>query len=146
MFLDNFVERSHRNLLQPTSKLPLAYLVSRGINLEEIKKYKIGFSPSISENPNEDDHPDAPAFNKWLGYKGKFIKSRLVFPIYDELGEIRAVETRALDRKAMHILKPKFQNLLKDIIANLPESEVRYKKFYLEKNKHMAIFLVYRKL
>ena len=140
MFLDRFVERSHLNLLQPSSKIPLAYLVSRGMTLDEIKQCKLGFVPAISENPNPEEHPDAADFNRWLGYKGKFVKNRLVFPIYDELGEIRGIETRALDRRSMDVLKPGYKIKLKDLIDKLPETEVRYKKFYLSKNKFMAIF------
>jgi DNA primase len=140
MFLDKFVEKSHINLLQPTSKIPLAYLVSRGLSLDEIKANKIGFTPMFYDNVNPDEHDDAAGFNKWLGTRGKFIKQRLLFPIYDELGSIRGIETRALDRRAMDVLTPNFKIKLKDLIANLPESEVRYKKFYLEKNKYMALF------
>ena len=42
MFLDNVVDKCHSNLLQASSKIPLAYLVSRGMTVDEIKKYKIG--------------------------------------------------------------------------------------------------------
>lgn len=140
MFLDRFVERSHANLLQASSKIPLAYLVSRGLSLDEIKKHKIGFSPTLSENPDEKEHADVKDFNRWLGTKGKFIKHRLVFPIYDELGEIKGIETRALDKKSMDVLKPAYKIKLKDLIDKLPETEVRYKKFYLHKSKYSAIF------
>jgi DNA primase len=139
MFLDNYIEKSHINLLQSSSKVALAYLVSRGITLEEIKKYKIGFSNFYSHDLDEKDS-DSLSFNKWLGYKGKFIKNRIVFPIFDEMGNIRGIETRSLDKKACSVLKEKFKLSLKESIDKLPENEIRYKKFYLEKNKHIATF------
>ncbi len=140
MFLDRVVEMCHGNLLQSTAKIPLAYLVSRGITLDEIKKYKIGYTGMSIPNVDPEEHEDAPEFNKWLGTRGKFVRGRLLFPVYDEIGEIKGIETRALDKRAMDVLKPKFKTNLKSLIENLPESSVRYKKFYLEKNKNTAFF------
>lgn len=139
MFLDDFADKSHLNLLQTNSKLALAYLVSRGITLEEIKKYKIGFSP-ISYKNIKSDEKEAENFNKWIGFNGKFIKKRLVFPIYDEMGKIRGVETRSLDKRSMGVLKPNFKKSMANLINSLPESEIRYKKFYFEKNKFLPNF------
>lgn len=139
MFLDDFVEKSHVNLMNTSSRLALAYLVSRGLTLEEIKKFKIGFSPNTYILEKTEDLENA-NFAKWLGSKGSFVKRRLVFPIYDEMGFIRGIETRALDKKASNILKPKFKDILKEEISRLSESEVRYKKFYFEKNKFLSNF------
>jgi len=140
MFLDKVVDKYHVNLLQPTAKIPLAYLVSRGLTIDEIRKYKIGYTGNYTQNIDPKEHEDAPAFNKWLGTRGKFIRGRIVFPVYDELGSIKGIETRALDQRAMDVLKPKFKISLRPLIENLPESSVRYKKFYLEKVKHSAFF------
>ena len=140
MFLDKVVEKCQVNLLQSSAKIPLAYLVSRGMTLPEIKKYSIGYTGNFIQNIDPKSHVDAPAFNKWLGTRGKFIKRRIVFPVYDEFGNIKGIETRALDKRAMTVLKPKFQNNLKSLIDKLPENSVRYKKFYLEKIKHSAFF------
>ena len=140
MFLDKVVARCHVNLLQPTAKIPLAYLVSRGLTLDEIKKYRIGYTGLAIPNIDPKDHEDAPAFNKWLGTRGRFIKGRIVFPVYDEMGYIKGIETRGLDKRAMDVLKPKFKISLKDQIEKLPESTVRYKKFYLERIKQTAFF------
>ena len=140
MFLDKVVEKCQSNLLQSSAKIPLAYLVSRGMTLDEIKKYKIGYTGNVIPNVNPEEHEDAPAFNKWLGTRGKFVKGRIVFPVYDELGNIKGIETRALDQRAMDVLKPKFKTSLASLIEALPESSVRYKKFYLEKIKQTAFF------
>lgn len=140
MFLDNVVEICHTNLLQSSAKIPLAYLVSRGLNIDEIKKYKIGYTGNFIQNIDPNEHEDASEFNKWLGTRGKFVKGRIVFPVYDELGYIKGIETRSLDKKAMEILKPKFKESLKELIDALPESSVRYKKFYLDKIKNTAFF------
>ena len=140
MFLDDFIERSHCNLLQTTAKLPLAYLVSRGVTLQEIKKYKLGFSGTFMPNVDESLDPEAKHFNKWLGWRGKFIKGRLVFPIYDGLGNVKGIETRALDRRSMDVLKPRFKESLKHLIDATPENEIRYKKFYFEKSKFTSTF------
>ena len=139
MFLNDFVEKSHLNLMTSSSRLALAYLVSRGLTLEEIKKFKIGFSPTIYNHDKTDDE-ESQNFAKWLGSRGSFVKKRLVFPIYDEMGVIRGIETRALDKKAANILKPKFKDMLKEDILRLSDSEIRYKKFYFEKNKFLSNF------
>jgi len=139
MFLDEVVKSCHINLLQPKSKLPLAYLVSRGVSLNEIKKYNIGYLGNIFSNVKEECE-DSKLFNKWLGYKGKFVTNRIVFPIYDELGRIKGIETRGLNREAISVLKPKFKENLKEEINKLPNSSVRYKKFYLQKYKFSAYF------
>jgi len=140
MFLDKVVEKCHINLLQPTAKIPLAYLISRGLTLNDIKKYKIGYTGNVIPNIDPEEHEDAPAFNKWLGTRGKFVKGRIVFPIHDELGNAKGIETRGLDQRAMDVLKPKYKTALKPLIDQLPDSTVRYKKFYLEKVKNSAFF------
>lgn len=142
MFLDDFVETSHLNLLQPKSKLALAYLVSRGLSLQEIKENKIGLSPRFFKNIDEkkDDSKDAKIFNSWLGRNGSFVKNRIVFPIRDEFSAIKGIETRSLDKEACRVLRPDFKLKFKKLIEELPSTEVRYKKFYLEKNKFMAVF------
>lgn len=140
MFLDTIVEICQRNLLQSSAKIPLAYLVSRGLTLDEIKKYKIGYTGSFLQNIDPAEHEDAPEFNKWLGTRGKFVKGRIVFPVYDEMGNIKGIETRALDKRAMDVLIPKYKESLKSLIDELPESSVRYKKFYLANIKNTAFF------
>lgn len=140
MFLNDFVQKCHLNLLQPASKLPLAYLVSRGVTLEEIKKHKVGFLGRSCENVAASGTEEE-LFNKWLGYRGKFVAHRLVFPIYNELGEIKGIETRGLDRRSLEKdLLPKFKASLKETVALLPESTVRYKKFYLQKERFSPFF------
>lgn len=139
MFLDDVVDKCHNNLLTVSSKVPLAYLVSRGITLEEIKKYKIGYIGKSLDNVIETDK-DTKNFNKWLGTRGYFIRERILFPITDELGNIKGIETRGLDQRAALSLLPKYQVSLKDQISKLQESSVRYKKFYLEKSKHTSFF------
>lgn len=139
LFLETFVNTCHCNLLQPTSMLPLAYLVSRGVTLQEIKQYKIGYMGSFIPNIPPDSL-DAELFNKWLGTRGKFVTNRIVFPIYNELGELKGIETRSLDQRSMDILDPKYKKSLAKAIENLPESSVRYKKFYLQKEKFSPFF------
>ena len=68
------------------------------------------------------------------------VKGRIVFPVQDEVGNFKGIETRGLDQRAMDVLKPKFKVSLKSLIDSLPESSVRYKKFYLEKVKNSAFF------
>jgi len=141
LFLDSYIDKWHTNLLQVSSKLPLAYLVSRGLNLEDINKYKIGYIGNISDNIKGTNlSKDEELFNKWLGTRGYFVKERIVFPILDELGNIKGIETRALDKKATETLFPKYKESLKEQILRLQDSTVRYKKFYLEKSKFSAVF------
>jgi len=139
MFLDDVTKQCHINLLQPTAKLPLAYLVSRGISLKEINRYNIGYLGHCFNNVKEDCE-DSKLFNKWLGHRGKFVGNRIVFPIYGETGEIKGIETRGLDKRAMSILKPKFKENFKEAVDRLPENTTRYKKFYLQKYKFSAYF------
>jgi DNA primase len=135
--LKQFIDESHLKLLNKKRRLPLAYLVSRGITLEEIKRFKIGYTGPKSKNVVAGD-PDSENFNKWLGRGGYFVKNRIVFPIYDEMGEAKGIETRALDKRSMSVLSEKYKFLLEE--SNLAESEVRYKKFYLSQGKYSACF------
>jgi DNA primase len=139
MFLDKIADYCNKNLLQKSSKIPLAYLLSRGITFDDIKKYNIGYTGTFLPKL-EEDHDELADFNKWSGYRGKYIKNRLVFPIYDEKNQIKGIETRALDRRSMNVLKPQYKKSLKILIDKLPESEIRYKKFYLNNCKFTPIF------
>lgn len=139
MFLDDVVEKCHNNLLKVSSKVPLAYLVSRGISLEDIKKYKIGYIERSFDNIRGEDK-DIQNFNKWLGTRGYFVRERILFPITDELGNIKGIETRAIDKRAAEVMLPKYKEAFKEQISKLQESSVRYKKFYLEKSKYSAFF------
>jgi len=138
LFLNEVVKKCHSNLLQKNSRLALAYLVSRGISFDEIKKYQIGYLGTSFDNLKSPQNEDEENFNKWLGYKGKFVAQRIIFPIYDELESIKGIETRALDQKSMSVLLPQYIHLLKD--SNLFSNEIRYKKFYLNRSKYSACF------
>ena len=124
MFLDEVAEKCHANLLTTSAKLPLAYLVSRGITFEEIKKYKIGYIGKVFHNivPKGSEKEEIENFNKWLGKNGRFVSHRIVFPILDELGNIRGIETRGLDQRAMKILKPAYKTKFSSLIKALAES------------------------
>lgn len=142
MFLDDIIQKCHNNLLTSTNKLALAYLISRGITYDDIVKYKIGFIGKILKNiPLEGaDISEKENFNKWCGSNGKFVNNRIVFPIYSELGRPLGIETRGLDKRAMSVLKPKFKKSLQPLIAKLPDSTIRYKKFYFERSKYMPVY------
>lgn len=136
MFLEEFVEKCQNNLLVASSKVPLAYLVSRGITLTDIKKYKIGFSGNfISRIPETDS--DSKNFNFWI----RNISKRITLPIFDELGKIRGVETRALDQSTLiNTLESKYKEKFRENILKFPENSLRYNKFYLEETKFVANF------
>jgi len=136
--LSTFVDKCHNNLF--SSKIALAYLVSRSITVDDMKKYKIGFIGNLISNVNGSDS-EALRFNKeWLGKQGHYVRYRIVIPIFDELGNVKGLETRALDKSAVEILKPEYKKSLQTEIAALPDSSVRYKKFYYEKSKFSACF------
>lgn len=136
MFLDEFVEKCQNNLLLATSKVPLAYLVSRGISLADIKKYKLGFSGNILPRIPETDS-DSKNFNFWI----RNIAKRITLPVFDEFGKIRGVETRALDQSTLlNTLDLKYREKFKENILKFPESSLRYNKFYLEETKFVANF------
>jgi len=139
MFLEQVIEKCHNNLLRKSSKIPLAYLISRGVTFEEIKRHKIGYISKIFTNIKETDE-DSKNFNAWLGKNGYFVSERIVFPIYDEIGKPKGIETRGLDKRAMHVLLDKYKKSLAPLISKLPESSIRYKKFYLDKSKFSACF------
>jgi len=134
--LDHFIKECHSRLLRKTSVLPLAYLMSRGITVDEMKKYQIGYTKQRFLNYDEKEYDDAELFNKWIGRGGYFIRERIVFPIYDEFGKVKGIETRALDERSMDVILPKYRSLLKNI--KLMESNVRYRKFYLDYSKTNA--------
>ena len=144
MFLNDVVEQCHANLLQKSAALPLAYLISRGVTLLEIKQYRIGYIGNIFSAPSQIDSKfelDQQHFNKWSGSFGKNVRSRIVFPIYDALGNLQGIETKGLDKAAVQKdLKPKYKDSFKLAISGLPEKSMRYYKFYLSETKHSAIF------
>lgn len=139
MFLDDVVNTCHNNLMSKSAKLPLSYLTSRSVSFDEIKKHKIGYLGNVFSNVPETCE-DSKTFNEWMGHKGRAVTNRIVFPIYDELGQVKGIETRALDKKATDILKPEYKEKLKETIARLPDSSNRYKKFYLKKYKLSSAF------
>ena len=136
--LSAFIDKCHNNLF--SSKLALAYLVSRSITVDDMKKYKLGFIGNLISNIEGSD-TETLRFNKeWLGKQGQYVRYRIVIPIFDELGTVKGIETRALDKAAVEILKPEYKKSLQVTIATLPDSSVRYKKFYYEKSKFSACF------
>jgi len=139
-FLESFIEKCHIALLQKNSKIPLSYLISRGISLDEIKTQKIGYIGKFMNNPIDTEEEEIKNFNKWMGKRGYFISERIIFPIFDELGHIKGIETRALDKEAMKVLKPEYKEKFKDLIDNLSDTSVRYSKFYLDKSRYSACF------
>lgn len=141
MILNSFVEKSHADLLRVSSKIPLAYLISRGLTLEEIQKYNIGYVTNKVDPISNAQDIDSISFNKWIGNYGTNLKGRLIFPIYNELGDIVAIDTRALDKEAVtKSLLPKYKNSLQSLIEKLPSNQLRYNKFFLEKVKATGVF------
>lgn len=137
LFLQPVIDKCHANLF--TSKVALAYLISRKVSVDDMKKYKIGYIGKVFSNI-KDECADSNLFNKWLGPKGQYIGNRIVFPIYDELGNIKGIETRGLDKTILSNIRSEYINTTKEGIQQLPDSTIRYKKFYLTKSKHTACF------
>lgn len=80
-FLNNLIESLHRSIFM--NENALEYLASRKVSHDEIKLFKIGYSRVVAvANDGSEDY----GFFLKETYKGKNLESKIIFPLYDILG------------------------------------------------------------
>jgi DNA primase len=94
MFLDVFVKRAN-NIIFEYEK-PLQYLNSRGIDKEDIIKFKIGYVKIA--NVKKEDSQDYKALSKST-YNFKSFQNKIIFPIHNILGSVNGICTRNIEKK-----------------------------------------------
>ena len=83
--LDNFICQSHENLFK--NKECLKYLLSRGVDQDQINKYQFGYVEKKQLLPNHDN------FKEW-SRNGNLFFNRFIFPLKDTQGKIKAIGCR----------------------------------------------------
>lgn len=94
MNLNNFFHKSSKRLL--SYEEPLEYLKNRGLTLEDIDKYKIGYSKVI--NIANDGSEEYKEFKKDT-FDFKILQSRVLFPLHNLIGNINGVVARDIHHK-----------------------------------------------
>ena len=105
----------HRHLLESQSaKAARAYLERRGINLDSVKKFQLGYAPknqlleaALKKGNSVEELLKAGLITKTeRGSLFEYMSERLVFPIFDVQGRVIAFGGRTLDEKQ----QPKYLN------------------------------------
>ena len=106
MYLDSFVDSCFASL--PRYKDGLQYLNMRGITMEDINKYKIGYT-KLGSVPKPSSHSDDYQYLYDKTYGFKYLRERLIFPLRNILGKVNGLVTRELDnngrRYVIYMLK-----------------------------------------
>lgn len=96
MYLDSFVDSCFSSM--PRYQEGLRYLNTRGITMEDINKYKIGFT-KLGSVPKPKEHSDDYQYLHDKTYGFKYLRDRLIFPLRNVLGRTNGLVTRELDNK-----------------------------------------------
>jgi len=96
-----WLEALARSLHQSIYRYPhaLAYLRSRRVTEEEVKKYGVGFNKVVSVNG---DGPDWERFIKECD-RGRKFENKIVFPIRDIMGQVVGLSGRSIDTKEFKV-------------------------------------------
>lgn len=119
----------HENLLQKDNTRVQDYLTKRGLKIETIKDWKIGYTPEawqFVEEKIQDKNQNTNTLLEKIGIvkskDGKrydFFRDRIIFPIFDIQGHAIAISARIVDKG-----EPKYLNSPDTILFN--KSEVLY--------------------
>ena len=108
-FLDKYIDRVNASIMEDQE--PLSYLTSRGVTIEDIKKYRLGYSKLIT--PVDDGSADYAAMKKktfdWMVLKGK-----IIYPISACNGATIGLTARRLDLpgKPVNDKIPKYKHVV----------------------------------
>ena len=91
-FLEKYVEKVSASIIEEPDVL--AYLTGRGLTLEDVKNYRIGFSRLIT--PVSDSSKDYEDLKK-KSYDWKAIKGKIIYPITACNGSVIGITARRLD-------------------------------------------------
>lgn len=124
-------------ILENKGKVGLNYILSRGLNIENIKKFRIGFAPNDNNNLivylkkfgfTEKQMEKAGVANIGdNGYYDKF-RNRIIFPVFDKKGKVIAFTGRVIDKNKM----PKYMNSPETFVYH--KSEVLFNYFFAKKS------------
>lgn len=107
MYLNNIVDKANKKILNYSE--PLDYLRKRGLNLDDIQKYKIGFAKFITMT---DDGSISYKVFKESTYGFKALQNRLIFPLHNILGKVNGVVVRDIhQKKYIQYLLPEAKNI-----------------------------------
>ena len=113
-YLDRIVKMGRRYVKQGT---PMKYLTSRGVSVDQIDSLSIGYIPEDTWPPYidvEKEGEDAAHYWKQSGH-GVKLKGKLIFPLTNALGQIKAFQVRTPNSKTKDYWK--FYSLSADIDA-----------------------------
>lgn len=94
MFLQHLINKLHDSLYH--HKDALEYLKSRKVSEEEIKEFKIGYSRTVVA---VDDGSEEYTSFKNETFRGKALESKIIFPIFDILGNPAGLLGRSINSK-----------------------------------------------
>ena len=94
MFLNHLIDKLHDSIHH--HETALNYLKGRKVTDEVIKTFKLGYSRVVAAG--DDGSEDYKNFNEET-YRGKALENKLIFPIYDMLGNPAGILGRAIDSK-----------------------------------------------
>jgi len=94
VYLNNFIETCFHSL--PRYSEAISYLRMRGITIEDINKYKIGYTKlgSVPKPASESGDYDY-LYDKTFGFK--YLRERLIFPLRNMLGHVNGIVTREMN-------------------------------------------------
>ena len=94
MFLDEMAATLHNSITRYPEAL--AYLRSREVTDEDIRKFRLGYGKVI--RVPEDQSPERVRFLDEMG-KGRKLENRIAFPITDSIGRVVGLAGRSIDSK-----------------------------------------------
>lgn len=118
MFLEPLINKLHESIY--SHSVALDYLKGRKVNDEEIKIFKLGFSKVVAAG--DDGSEDYKNFSDET-YRGKALENKLVFPLYDMLGNPAGLLGRAIDSKRFILyltVESKFMGAFFGLVQALP--------------------------
>ena len=118
MFLNALIDKLHESLFR--NEAALNYLKGRKVTEEEIRTFKLGYSRVIATS--DDGSQDYINFNEET-YRGRALENKLIFPIYDMLGNPAGILGRAIDSKKFILyltLESKFLGAFYGLPQSLP--------------------------
>jgi DNA primase len=126
---EKVVDIYHTNLLNKDNIRVRDYLTNRGLKIETMKDWKIGYTPEVWQFVEEKIQDKIPNQSHLLekigiikskdGKRYDFFRDRIIFPIFDIQGHAIAISARIVDKG-----EPKYLNSPDTILFN--KSEVLY--------------------
>ncbi len=123
-------------IFSTSGKVGLNYIMKRGLNIDNIKKFRVGFAPQnnqLMEFLKKNNFTEKQIENAGLivqgenGYYDKF-RSRVMFPVLDKKGKVIAFTGRVINKDKM----PKYMNSPETLVYH--KSNVLFNYFFARKS------------